>query len=94
MTLVEVIVAMVIIAIVSVMAVSAFTFASRAQIRNTESKNNAATAEQKITAEEITPSETQDVTLNMGGFTIPVEANTYTEGARSYTVLELEGEDE
>jgi hypothetical protein len=91
MTLVEVIVAMAILTVVSVMVLSAFTTALNSEINSTEMKNAAAATEREVAHGE--PSERTQVAIDMGGFALKSEADRF-EGDKSYTVLESVSEQE
>ncbi|MDR0596649.1 MAG: hypothetical protein LBG50_03820 [Clostridiales Family XIII bacterium] len=91
MSLVEVIVAMGILTVVSVMVLSAFTTALNSELNSTEMKNAAAATEREVAHGE--PSERIQVTLDMGGFGLKSEADKF-EGEKSYTVIESVAEQE
>ncbi|MDR2672285.1 MAG: prepilin-type N-terminal cleavage/methylation domain-containing protein [Coriobacteriales bacterium] len=85
-TLVEVVVAIAILAIVMTVVVGSFVTAANISARTKISSTDAESVEDKITkgeGGEATPLD--DFELN--GFKLPSESVTYTEGGRSYTVL-------
>jgi prepilin-type N-terminal cleavage/methylation domain-containing protein len=95
MTLVEVLVAMAIIAIIGVMCFFAFNVAFKTEMRETSSKKAGETVEANI-AEGATPTSTQAITVNVGGYDLAATASTYqdTEGSgdiersRTFTIIE------
>jgi prepilin-type N-terminal cleavage/methylation domain-containing protein len=85
-TLVETIVAMAIIAIVSVMLVSGMTAAMTMWNNDTDSRNQSAKTEADI-AEVKTPTETNYTEVNIDGYALPTDINTYNDGRESHRVL-------
>jgi prepilin-type N-terminal cleavage/methylation domain-containing protein len=86
-TLVEVMVSMAVIAIVSVMVVSAFTTAANLKNKDTESRYDAAGTENLI-ATETEPNESLGVDLVVGDYAIEGGINSYTDGSRTYTLFD------
>jgi type II secretory pathway pseudopilin PulG len=78
MTLVEVMVAMAIIAIVATMCVSAFMMVIGSETRETNTRLASERAEERI-ATGAEPTTQAAVALSLGAFTIPAEVNTYSE---------------
>jgi hypothetical protein len=88
MTLVEVIVAAAIIAIVSLAVFSTFSTVLNTQKQDFDSKSEAENVEEQI-ASGGTPSSSTDVTLKLpGGIEMRGKADTFTDGQRSYTIFE------
>jgi hypothetical protein len=87
MTLIEVITAAGIIALVSLVVISAFSTFLNAQRLAFENKADAEAVEAQIaTGEE--PFESLPGDLELNGYSLPGDIETYTEGRRSYSVLE------
>ncbi|MDR1778761.1 MAG: prepilin-type N-terminal cleavage/methylation domain-containing protein [Clostridiales Family XIII bacterium] len=88
MTLVEVMVAFAIVAVVSVSAIAGLMTALNTQMRAVDSKNDAAAVEKQIAEGEALPADVQDLNLTFAGYAIgDSSADTYTDGSRSYTVV-------
>jgi prepilin-type N-terminal cleavage/methylation domain-containing protein len=85
-TLVETIVAMAIIAIVSVMLISGMTAAMTMWNHDTDSRNQSAQTEVDI-AENTEPTDTKFAEIHMGTYTLPTDIDTYAAGRESHTVL-------
>jgi prepilin-type N-terminal cleavage/methylation domain-containing protein len=92
MTLIEVLVAMAIIAVVSVMCLQSFTTVLKSEERETKTKNEAEAVERQIAdGAEPQDSVAADLKLTAGGedFTLSSNADAYSEGDRGYSVLDV-----
>ncbi|MDR2672002.1 MAG: hypothetical protein LBC35_01640 [Coriobacteriales bacterium] len=88
MTLVEVIVAMAIVAAVSTAVASGFIAVVSISAETQTWTADAELIEQDIASPDVLPTNSvSDLSLPLGGFMINSQADTYTEGGRSYTVL-------
>jgi hypothetical protein len=80
MTLIELLVAMAIIAVVAIMCASAFATILGSEMRETNTRLASEKAEERIAAGDA-PSYTTDAAISIGGFEIPSTADTYSETA-------------
>jgi hypothetical protein len=78
MTLIELLVAMAIIAVVSIMCVSAFSMILGSEMRETNTRLASEQAEERIAADG-EPTTTMAAVISLGGFEIPSETGTYSE---------------
>jgi type II secretory pathway pseudopilin PulG len=88
MTLVEVIVAMAIVSIISLVVISSFTQITRLNQVATENKTQASQVEAQI-AEGQEPAESKVLgDLKLDGFSLPSTVETYRDGRRSYSLIQ------
>jgi prepilin-type N-terminal cleavage/methylation domain-containing protein len=90
MTLVEVIVSMAIVAVVATIVVGAFISALRFQEVTRDKANDSASIEEQI-AGFASPDQTQALPgggINLGGYLLPAQTQTYNSGTGSFTVLD------
>jgi prepilin-type N-terminal cleavage/methylation domain-containing protein len=88
-TLVEIMVSLVIISLVGVSIVAAFTAAAAVHKRDLDNKDAAQQIERDIASDQESDAQ-GEVALHVGDYTINGTYDTYTEGSRSYSVIDPE----
>lgn len=91
MTLVEVIVTVAIIAVISVAVTTAFLSVLKINDRSNSGVRDASAVEKSIAGVSATDSgsiNSEDIEISIGGVWLPSKSDTYTEGGKSYTMLQ------
>jgi prepilin-type N-terminal cleavage/methylation domain-containing protein len=85
-TLIESIVSLAILSIIGVMVIASVTAFGNMWSRDTDSRNDSAKTETAIATGQ-TPTSTEYTEIHIGGYVLPTDISTYTEGRESHRVL-------